>query len=319
MKKISFLVVILILVAGGFLAWWINGTLPPTPSDKSPKGFAVKRGQGVREIANNLKSEGLIKDPVIFFIIVKKLGLDQKIQAGDFSLSPSMNAVDIAKALQVGTSDLRVVIPEGKRAEEIADILKDRLGSYQESWRASLVLYEGYLFPDTYSFPKDSTIDQIITIMRNNFEKKYNSIPPNNSTRLSKEQVVIIASLVEREAKRAEDRPLVASVILNRLRTGMPLQIDATIQYALGYQTGGKTWWKKEVTFDDLKINSTYNTYTNPGLPPHPISNPGQEALSAVINVPNTGYLFYVSDKSGHNHYAKTLEEHNANIQKYGL
>ncbi len=319
MKKFSSLIVIIILIAGGFFAWWINGTLPPNPADKTQKSFVVKKGEGVREIANHLKSEKLIKDPVIFFALVKRLGLDQKIQAGDFLLSPSMNAVDIAKALQVGTSDLQVIIPEGKRAQEIADKLSDIYPTFQESWRGKLILQEGYLFPDTYSFPKDVTIDQIITAMRNNFDKKYAVISGSSQNRLSQEQAVIVASLVEREAKHAVDRPLVASVILNRLKNNMPLQIDATVQYVLGYQTNGKTWWKKELTFDDLKINSPYNTYVNTGLPKGPISNPGQDALAAVINPAQTDYIYYISDKAGVNHYAKTLEEHNANIKKYGL
>jgi len=318
MKKISFFIVFLILVCGGIAAWWINGTLPVDSSDKTQKAFVIKPGEGVREIANNLKSEGLIKDPIIFFILVKKLGLDNKIQAGNFTLSPSMSAIDAAKTLQVGTFDSKIVIPEGKRAQEIADILKGSFDSYQENWRGQLIIYEGYLFPDTYSISKDTTIDQIIKALTSNFEKKYNNIPKNNSS-LSKEQIVIIASMVEREAKYPQDRPLVASVILNRLQKGMPLQIDATIQYALGYQPLSRTWWKKNLSTDDLKINSAYNTYLNPGLPPTPISNPGKDSLNAVINAPNTEYLYYVSDKLGHNHYAKTLEEHNANIKKYGV
>ncbi len=319
MRKFSFLIVFLVLILGGILAWWVNATAAADISDKSQKTFIIKKGEGVREIASHLKSEDLIKDPVIFFIVVKKFGLDQKIQAGDFQLSPSMSAVDIAKALQVGTSDFHIVIPEGKRAQEIADKLSERFPTFQESWRGKLIIYEGYLFPDTYSFPKESTIEQIIDIMRANFEKKYSSINAGSQNKLSKDQVVIVASMVEREAKHDKDRPIVASVVLNRLKQGMPLQIDATIQYALGYQPSSKTWWKKELTFDDLKISSPYNTYEHSGLPPGPISNPGIDVLSAVLNPSNTNYLYYISDKSGQNHYARTLEEHNANIKKYGL
>lgn len=319
MKKFSFIIVFLVLIFGGVLAWWINGVSAVNPSDKTQKAFSVKRGDSVKIIANNLKSEGFIKDPVIFFLVVKQFGLDSKIQAGDFFLSPSQNTIDIAKSLQTGTYDVRIVIPEGIRAEEIADILKDRLDSYQESWRANLILHEGYLFPDTYSFAKDATIDQIISIMRDNFEQKYNQIPNKEKTRLSKEEIVIVASLVEREAKHAIDRPLVASVILNRYKIGMKLDIDATIQYALGYQKQEKRWWKKELTFADLELNSPYNTYRVAGLPPRPISNPGFEALNAVVNPAKTDYLFYISDKNGNNHYAKTNEEHEANKKKYGL
>ncbi|HVF69338.1 MAG TPA: endolytic transglycosylase MltG [Xanthomonadales bacterium] len=319
MKKFSFLIVILVLVFGGMLAWWINGASAVNPRDKTQQTFSIKKGEGVRAVANNLKTQGLIKDPVVFYLVVRRLGIDSKIQAGDFFLSPSQSATQIAKALQTGTYDVRIVIPEGKRAEEVADILKERVDTYDESWRSKLILNEGYLFPDTYSFPKDVNIEQVISIMRDNFEAKYSQIENTGRTNLSKESVVILGSLVEREAKHAEDRPLVASVMLNRLRIDMPLQIDATVQYALGYQASEKDWWKKDLTFRDLEITSPYNTYTNPGLPPGPIANPGYEVLNAVANPAQTNYIFYISDKSGNNHYARTLDEHNANIKKYGL
>jgi len=131
------------------------------------------------------------------------------------------------------------------------------------------------------------------------------------------DEVLSIASLVEREAKFPKDRPLVASVILNRLKEGMKLDIDATIQYALGYQPNDKSWWKKELTIEDLEINSSYNTYKNAGLPPSPIANPGLLAIIAVIDAPKTEYFYYISDKQGKNHFAKTIEEHNINISKY--
>ncbi len=317
MKKLSFIIVFFILILGGVAAWWLNGISPVDATDKTQKTFSVKKGEGVRAVANNLKSAGLIRDPVIFFLVVKQLGLDEKIQAGDFFLSPSKDSIAIAKSLQVGTYDVQIVIPEGKRAEEVAAILEERVDTYNDSWTSQLKLHEGYLFPDTYSFPKDVAIDQVISYMRDNFESKYGELP--NNSNLSKEDVVILASLVEREAKHGKDRPLVASVMLNRLKIGMPLQIDATVQYALGYQRQGKTWWKKELTFADLEIDSSYNTYTNPGLPPRPIANPGYEVLKAVVNPATTDYLFYISDKSGNNHYGRTLDEHNANIKKYGL
>ena len=113
------------------------------------------------------------------------------------------------------------------------------------------------------------------------------------------------------------DRPVVAGILLNRLNAGIALQIDATVQYALGYQLEEKDWWKKALTNEDLQVNSPFNTYRHPGLPPKPISNPGLSAIKAAFNPTDTNYLYYVSDKKGHLHYAKTLEEHNANITKY--
>lgn len=319
MKKFSFIIVFFILILGGILAWWINSTTAANPADKTQKAFSIKKGEGVKTVANNLKSQGLIKDPVIFYLVVRGLGIDSKIQAGDFFLSPSMSASEIAKTLQTSTSDVRVVIPEGMRAEEITDVLKERVDSYDESWRANLVLHEGYLFPDTYSFSKDVTINQIISTMRDNFEKKYQKIENGESSKLSKEEIVIVASMVEREARHDQDRPLVASVILNRYKIGMKLDIDSTIQYALGYQAREKRWWKKRLLLRDLELNSPYNTYRVAGLPPRPISNPGFESLSAVVNPTDTNYFYYLSDSAGNNHYAKTNAEHEANKRKYGL
>lgn len=319
MKKLSFIIVLLALVIGGFFAWWINGLQAVDPSNTQQTIFTVKKGDTIREIANNLKTEGFIKDPVLFFLYLKQNGLDQKVQAGEFHLSPSMAAGDIAKALQKGSFDTYITIPEGKRADEIADILQAHLPQYQENWRPMLRFEEGYLFPDTYAFAKDVDITQIIAAMKANFEKKYITIPNTSTTPLTKEQIVILASIIEREAKLPEDRPLVASVMLNRIKNNMPLQIDATVQYALGYNSHEQTWWKKNLTLQDLKVNSPYNTYENTGLPPKPISNPGFEALKAVLEAPQTDYLYYISDKTGRNHYAKTFEEHASLIKQYGL
>ncbi len=319
MKKFSFLIVMLALFIGGVGAWWINGTASADPADSSTKEFSITQGEGVRQVANNLKAQGLIKDPVIFFLMLRQQGLDGKIQAGQFLLSPSMNADEIASSLQMAADkdDVRITIPEGKRAEEVADLLQQFLPNYNESWRTQLVANEGYLFPDTYSFSKDADIDVILTTMTSNFDEKYASIPQGRNSNFSKSDIVTIASMVEREAKNDEDRPIVAAVMLNRIKAGMTLDIDATVQYAIG--TPAK-WWP---TLNDYARNiapdSPYNTYNKQGLPPTPISNPGIAVLQAVINAPDTEYVFYITDKTGTNRYGKTLDEHNANIERYGL
>ncbi|OGH14992.1 MAG: hypothetical protein A3H50_02025 [Candidatus Levybacteria bacterium RIFCSPLOWO2_02_FULL_37_10] len=318
MKRSIIFLAVLLLSVGVAVLWWKNGGRAQNPADKNSQIFVVARGDGVREIANNLKIKGLIKDPVIFFLQTKRLGLDRDLEAGDFRLSPSMSLYDIIQNLTHGTLDIWVTIPEGIRAEEIASILKRDIPSYKPDWRETLATREGYLFPDTYLIPRDADLNLVMSLLTNNFANKYNGVNAEK-TGLSQKEIVTIASLVEREAKFAQDRPLVASVILNRLDLGMKLDIDATVQYALGYAPDEKRWWKKDLTIDDLNIKSPYNTYKNPGLPPSPISNPGLSSIMAVINPSKTNYLFYISDKSGHLHFAKTIEEHNANIQKYGL
>src|SRR5579872_523093 len=165
MKKFSFLIVLLILLIGGLGAWWINGISSIDSSNQKTQSFEVTQGEGVRQIANALKAQGLIKDPIIFFLLIKQKGAGEKIQAGEFQLSPSMSAGTIANVLQVARDDVEVTIPEGKRAEEIAAILKDHLPDYQPAWEQQLDSQNGYLFPDTYSFHKDSDIKTIISAM----------------------------------------------------------------------------------------------------------------------------------------------------------
>ncbi len=316
MRKFSFLIVLIILIVGGLAAWWINGIMPANSSDHKTQSFDVSQGEGIRAIANELKSQGLIKDPIIFFLLIKQKGVGEKIQAGEFQLSPSMSANKIADVLQLATDDVRITIPEGKRAEEIAAIFKAHFPAYQENWEQQLVTQNGYLFPDTYSFHKDSDILTIISAMEDNFSKKYATIA-NGQSSTNKTQIVTIASIVEREAKFPQDRPLVASVILNRLKIGMPLQVDATVQYAIG--TSANWWPTLTDTGNKVAPTSPYNSYTNTGLPPTPISNPGIESLKAVIDAPQTNYLYYFTDKSGVTHYEETDDQFEADIQKYGL
>ncbi|MEX2007489.1 MAG: endolytic transglycosylase MltG [Candidatus Levyibacteriota bacterium] len=315
MKRLLILTVVILLLASGGVAWWKMGTLPANSKDTTPQIFVIEKGEGMRSISSNLKSKGLIRDPIVFFLLTKKEGLDTKVQAGTFRLNPSMSAYDIAQNLTHGTLDIWVTIPEGNRALEIADLLEKHIPTYSASWKNALATNEGYLFPDTYLIPKDADVSQIITLMRANFDTKYATL--NNTTNRTLNEIVTIASLIEREARHAEDRPLVASVIINRLNIGMALNIDATVQYILGYQQSEKRWWKRNLTFADLRVNSAYNTYVNPGLPPGPIANPGLAAIEAAINPAETDFLYYLSDANGVNHYAKTIEEHNQNIERY--
>lgn len=307
---------IIILIAIFF--WWQNAIAPVNRSDKHTEIFVVAKGAGVKAIAHNLRAQKLIKDENAFYLLVKTLGIEHKIQAGSFRLSPSQSSEQIAKNLTKGSLDVWITIPEGKRAEEIADILEKNIPSQKAEWRQLLVRNEGYLFPDTYLLAQDATIDQIITTMRNNFNQKYASVSDAQNS-MTQSEIVTIASLIERETKHDVDRPIVASVIYNRLDLGMPLQIDATIQYVLGYQPSEQSWWKRHLSLDDLAISSAYNTYKNTGLPPTPIANPGLKSLRAALNPADTEYLFYIADKNGINRYAKTNEEHEKNIQKYGL
>lgn len=318
MQRLSVISAIIILVIVTLVVWWSNGLSPVSPSEKTSTVFIIQKGSGLKEIANNLKKRNLIKNRIVFFIYTRMGKFESKIQAGSFRLSKSMNVEEIAQNLTHGTLDVWITIPEGKRATEIAETLSEKMLEYDSSWSYKLNLNEGYLFPDTYLIPKNATIETIVNQMRENFDQKYASLNVKNS-QLSQREIVIIASLIEREAITDAEKPIIAGVLMNRLNAGIALQVDATIQYAKGKNPINNKWWEP-VTIDEYKsVKSNYNTYLFAGLPPGPISNPGIVAIRAAASPSETNYLYYLHDQKGIIRYAKTFSEHNANIAKYGV
>lgn len=316
MKRLIILIALIAIIVLGSLAWWTNGISAINPSNKKTVVFVVQKGAGLKEISGKLETSGLINNRVIFFLYARLKKLEGKMQAGSFRLSQSMNASEIAQNLTHGTLDVWITISEGKRAEEIAEILKENMSAYDSSWLDILTSYEGYLFPDTYLIPKDANIEMIVDQMRKNFEEKYAGINTVNS-KLNKSQIVTLASLIEREAITDAEKSIITGVLVNRLDAGMALQVDATIQYAKGQNKLNKKWWEPVTIEEYQSVNSSYNTYLRTGLPPGPISNPGLEALRAAALPAKTDYLYYLHDKDKIIRYAKTLQEHNANINKY--
>jgi UPF0755 protein len=211
-----------------------------------------------------------------------------------------------------------VTLIEGWRIEEEAKALAGLLNDNSEKFVTEAK--EGYMFPDTYSFPKNASAEFVVKTLRDNFDKKYT---PELQAKIKKQGLtpaegVILASIVEREARTDEVRTNVAGILLKRLNIGMALNADATVQYALGYQASEKSWWKKNLTINDLKFDSSYNTYLHAGLPPAPICNPSLSSLQAVANADaNTPYLYYFHDSKGNSYYAKTLEEQNQNAAEH--
>jgi len=216
-----------------------------------------------------------------------------------------------------GRFDKKLTLIEGLRKEEVAEILEKEASINKKEFlrRAK----EGYFFPDTYLVPNNVTLDQLLQIVEDNFNKKVTerTIESARKNGISKEQLLILASIVEREARDNEQRGVIAGILIKRWQSGVSLGADATIQYALGYSSEEKTWWRKNLTVEDLEINSKYNTRKNVGLPPGPICNPGISSIEAVANPKDTPYQFYLHDQKGVVHYAKTLEEHEQNIQRY--
>lgn len=318
MKKLLLgLIFILLVFIGTGLIWWRWVSLPP--SGVQEKVFVVKQGETINSIGQRLKDNQLIKSPLAFKLTVYQLGISKNIQAGSFRLS-AMKLADLAKNLTQGSLDFWVTIPEGLRTEEVAVKIAQAAHQAEVDFDSQEFIqlaqpYEGYLFPDTYLIPQDVNPQQVLNILINNFNKKFQLI--NNQTSLTDKQLVILASLVEREAKYSQDRAIIAGIILKRWQNDWPLQIDATIQYLLGYQSETGRWWKQNLTKSDLAINSSFNTYLKTGLPPQPICNPGLSALQAAAVPQMTDYWFYISDSSGRSHFATDIDGHNANINKY--
>jgi len=318
MKRLIVLFSVLLIAGIGFFIFFTEGGLPVDKTDTSSKIFVISQGEGLNAIANRLSSEKLVRNKAVFYLVVKQLGYEKKIQAGDFRLSPSMDVYEIAKLLTHGTLDIWVTIIEGTRQEEIAQVMSQKIGIPETEFLK--IAKEGYLYPDTYLIPRDASAGAVVDILSRNFENKYTDRLQQLARvkGLTDDEVITLASLVEREANNPTDQQEVASVLLKRLQNDWPLQVDASIQYAVGYQPDTKSWWKTHLLVDDLALDTPYNTYKNKGLPPTPVSNPGISAIEAVVNAdPTTPYWFYISDTQGIMHYAKTNEEHDANVRKF--
>ncbi len=313
---------VLILVGAGDGAWFVNGVMPIS-SSKTPQRFVVNNGETATQIGQELAKQHIIKDALVFRIYSQVTQSAKNIKPGLFELSENLSIPQIVNKLLAGPTEIWVTIPEGLRREEIAQKFMD---SFELTGKLATDFYnqflsltqgkEGYLFPDTYLMARDSKPSLAVKVMEDNFQKKYQLAKATQTANLTENQAITVASIVQREAITAEDMQGVAAVLENRLSLGMSLGSDVTLEYALGRQMDGN-WWKKDITADDLVLNSSYNTRTNAGLPPTPISNPGLVAIEAALNPPKTDYLYYLSDKDGKLHFARTLDEHNANIEKY--
>ena len=267
MKKIFVAGIIVVLLGVIIYGWW-GSQLEPVSKDTTETAFVIAKGQGLNEIADKLKDENLIKSASAFKNYAKQNGLDSKVQPGTFKLSPSMSSKEIAIAITNQPLDNWVTLLEGWRVEEMAERLEKEVGLDKKEFLKKAK--EGYMFPDTYLIPKDYTVDQIVDLLRSTFEKKFTPELRQKirAQGLTEEQGIILASIVEREARSAEVRKQVASILLKRFKIDMGLNADATIQYALGYQPDEKSWWKKRILYKDLEIDSPYNTYVHVGFPP---------------------------------------------------
>jgi UPF0755 protein len=339
----SFLIAlgIVLSVAGGALFYLWNG-LRPAPASASPVKITISSGMRAKSVAELLELNGLIRSAFLFSGWLKVEGEGSRFQAGEYELTPGMTRDEIVAKLNTGdivaAATIRFTIPEGFTVQQIAARMVEaaqldktkflEAAGKADLWTGSLwtkaipsdkgLRYplEGYLFPETYELKRGSTETDIINRMLSELDHKLDQLPEDwqsvlEERGLTVHQLLTIASLVEREVVVDEERPMVSSVIQNRLRIKMPLQIDATIQYLLDKQ-------KERLLEDDLKVESPYNTYLNAGLPPGPIASPSLKSIEAALYPEQTDYLYYVTKKDGSNThlFAVTYKQHQKNIQQ---
>ena len=308
-----FLFVFLAIVLGGCTYLW-KATRPPLFYPESVI-VEIPEGTSVRGIAEILQYNGIIHSPTLFRTLVILSGRETGIQSGAYLFSEKMDLARVTRKMLTtdrGIERIRLTIPEGLNLKQTARLVSEALPGVSSGEFLTLAKgNEGYLFPDTYFFFSNATTGPVVRAMEENFDAKTAEI--KSATLLAKKNwadIVTMASIIEEEAVTNEDQLMVSGILWNRIKIGMRLQVDASFAYLLGKPSSA-------ITAEDLKIDSPYNTYLYKGLPPAPIANPGLRALNAALYPTESKYLYYLSDKDGFMHYAKTFEEHKTNKEKY--
>ncbi len=348
-RLLPFIAVFLTLVMTGLAIWQITespGAIPdvgpgaaPSPTPGESVEVSVKPGQSPRDIGDLLEKQGVIDSGIQFRVLVSLLGYDQLLQAGDYEFERGTPALVAVYRMRRGVISSRyVTVVEGWRLEQIAQALDDkaiypgyeflaatRAGGYDFEFLRDLdsgQSLEGYLFPATYYFRRSDTAHDIVARMLQAFDQNVTLELRQEAARagLTLHEVVTIASIIEREAQVPSERPIMAQVFLKRLRLGMALEADPTVQYAVASDPVSVRqygYWKQELTAADLETDSPYNTYRYFGLPPGPIANPSLDSITAVIRPARTNYLYFVAKPDGSHAFAETLQEHQENVKKY--
>lgn len=285
------------------------------PSDfPDNKIFEIKHGMTLGEISAFLKKEHVIRSRFAFEFCVISFRGDRGALSGKYLFKEPLGACMVAQRIVKGISGIpavRITIPEGSSVKEIAQILAKNMPEFDTAHFLTLAeKKEGYLFPDTYFFKGDTSPEKVLETFLENFEKKFSKLRLMIERSGDRNDLVIMASIIEKEARTPEDQRIVSGILWKRIDMKMPLQVDAPFYYLLGKESS-------EITQKDLYMQSPYNTYRNLGLPIAPISNPGYMALFAAVIPKSSPYLFYLSDKDGIIHYAKDFEEHKKNKVKY--
>ena len=287
------------------------------PPDSFPTGdiVTIPSGETAGQVAQILKEDGVIQNAFAFKVLLALLGRERGVYAGDYLFSQPEDLLSIARALSVGQYGLvplKIRVPEGATMRQMSLIYSAQLQKFNAAnFLAQTPLMEGYLFPDTYFFLPDATEDTVIEAMRQNFNLQIASIEPTiASSTHPLSDIVIMASIVEKEASNSTDRRMIAGVLWHRLALGIPLQSDVTVIYATGKSDSA-------LTLKDLQSDSPYNSYAHKGLPPTPIDSPSLDSLEAAADPTANDYLYYLADKNGVTHYAKTYAQQQRNERLY--
>mgnify|MGYP000893020480 FL=1 len=330
-KKIVFgipALAILFVMVVAFVIIPLAGSSSYTGERGVPVYFTVRPGMSVSEIGKELYERGIIDSEMKFWWTAKLNGFENKVKSGTFAMQTGMTPRDALEILVYGnTVTIRFTIPEGFSVRDIAQRLDDeglvkadafislaktyRPYPYVEERENVLYAVEGFLFPDTYEINGEFDATRIMQMMAENFDRRLTKDMRDRAREmdLSIYELVTLASLVEKEAYHEEDRPIIAQIFLKRLRLGMPLQADPTVQYLLDAP-------KEDLLYRDTEIESPYNTYQNVGLPPGPIASPGTASLMAVLHPADTNYLYFVADRNGNNYYATNYADHLALVDQ---
>ena len=319
---------------GLFLFYYYNSLFGAPQNNATPEQFTIQQNTSQQIIVDDLYKQGFIKSEWALNYVLSNKNLNNKIQPGGYKISKSMTAWQVAGTFSKGPYLVWVVIPEGLRKEQIAEILAKDLGwtdQQKSDWITNITAqnsnyFEGVYFPNTYLIPKAETPADTAQRLIDKFNSEFAPYQQKfTAANIKWTTALKVASIVQREGLGKADMPLIAGIIWNRLDKKMNLQIDATVQYvrdnsihfsASGDYVSQGSWWSPIKPADE-KIDSPYNTYLNAGLPPHPIDNPGLEAIDATLNSATTDCLYYLHDSSGQIHCAVTYQEHQANIEKY--
>lgn len=289
------------------IALYMTALRPPTDF---PAGeiITIERDLPLEDIAVALEKERVVRSAPALEIIVRAMGGGRSVHAGDYLFRTPRNSWRIARALvagDYGIEPVRIHIPAGATVEDMATIFEKRMLRFdRNAFTVRALPYEGYLYPDTYFFLPTAREDVLVDTLRETFTAKTAAIMPDiEHFGKPLDEVVVMASLLEREASNYEDKRKIAGVLWRRMDIGMPLQVDATFVYIIGKGSN-------QLTLEDLQYDSPYNTYKNKGLPPGPIASPSIDSIRAAIDPAKHTYLFYLADKSGITHFSATYEEH---------